>query len=480
MFRSTVHAINTAVVLFSTWLSACGDDRGCPDGFYKNGINCRRIDAGLNSNADSAVVIGPDAENDASAEDDSSSPITAPTAIEAGVGRMDASLVPATSDAAPADATSDASSPDAEAVVDASIDAGPMPECDGLHPCLAGNVCSANKCVSACTQTQCDPNASCSLMGSTPVCSCNGGFASIKDASGKVSCIRDLKCEELGCDAQNGECLGDTAQTRRCACKNGFTGDGKTCSPVSCPIPDLANGKVSTPDGLTFGKMATFTCNGGYDFANKASSVTRMCGADKSWGAAVPKCEPRDCGPLAIPYATVDTSRGTQYGSTPATVVCQHSFVRVGPATVECQADGKWSTRPSCLGCGDKQISNIPGIIKEECDPTAPNWNDWSCGGCVKRNVYLTCGPDTCEGSTPDANGVWCYLGVCTTTCDSEFDCISEPSSSGANAFCSKPSGGICFIFNCATRADCPPGQGCQKSPGSTPFCMPCGGENCF
>lgn len=476
-----IRALTVALVVSSACLIACGD-LPCPTGTVKRDDRCWRIDAGADASADAGDEHATDATVDSGSSlgvVNNPSVVDAGPASDASINTWDSNVA----DTGMALATApDAASDAAHADVEAPTDAAPVAECDTTRPCAAGAVCSATKCVSACTQTQCDPNASCSLMGATPVCSCNGGYASVKDASGKVTCIRDLKCEELGCDKQNGECLGDTAQTRRCACKNGYTGDGKTCSPVSCPVPNLVNGRVSTPDGVTFGNTATFTCNGGYDFANRSSSITRMCGADKSWGAAVPKCEPRDCGPITVPYATVDTSRGTHYGDTPATVVCQHSFVRMGPATVECQADGNWSARPSCLGCGDKQVSNIPGVIQEECDPTAPNWNDWNCVGCTMSKMYLTCGgTNACPlSTTEDANGVWCYLGVCTRGCKSDSDCPSEPWSSSANAGCSGPSGGWCFVLDCATRADCPPGQGCQKSPGSRPFCMPCEGQNCF
>lgn len=371
------------------------------------------------------------------------------------------------------DAASDAARADVEAPPEAGSDAAPVAECDTTRPCAAGAVCSATKCVSACTQTQCDPNASCSIMGTTPVCSCNGGYASVKDASGKVTCIRDLKCEELGCDKQNGECLGDTAQTRRCACKNGYTGDGKTCSPVSCPTPTLTNGTVATPDGSTFGSTATFRCNSGYEFPNKVSSITRICGADKSWGAAVATCVPRNCGAISIPYATVDTSRGTSYGDPAATVVCRTAFVRSGPASVECQADGTWSTRPQCLGCGDGQVSRIAGLIQEQCDPAAPGYNEWNCTSlCRPTTSYVECAISgvTCQ------DGEQCRLGVCSPGCKTEPDCPELPASSRGQLVCT----GWCGIA-CKTRTDCAPGLGCYYSGDGFNYCFPCaqGEANC-
>lgn len=470
----------TLLLSFAALLTAACSDLECPEGLQKDGKLCRRPDASADvadgdsghQSASGSADVG-DAASNATRDGSTDATLTDAGAPEASRAEEAGSMTPATDSSVP-DAT-DSATPN---VGDSSIDSGdsaPAPECSSSHPCGGGYLCEDQRCISPCMRTNCDANATCSLVADKPVCSCNGGYFAIKAADGSITCQRDVKCEELGCDPKNGECLGDTAQTRRCACKNGFTGDGKTCTPVSCPMPSLANGTVSTPDGVTFGKVATFLCNSGHDFATKATSITRTCGADKTWGPAVPACEARDCGTITIPFAAVDTSRGTRYGNPPVTVVCQQNFVRTGPRTVECQADGKWSTRPSCLGCGDKVVSNIPGVIQEECDPTAPNWNYWNCMGCSRNTLYLECLTGTCSTS----NNEWCYLGVCTRNCNSDADCVQAPNVSTATAGCSPPTGGICIVSKCATKADCPPNQGCSKG-GATPFCMPCEGENCF
>jgi hypothetical protein len=310
------------------------------------------------------------------------------------------------------------------------------------------------KCVSACTQTQCDADAACSLVANLPTCVCNRGFLATTSATGSTACMRDVTCEELGCDV-NAICQA-AGQVRKCVCKSGYTGDGKTCMPVSCSVPTLTNGTVSTPDGITFGKTATYKCNAGFSFLSSVAGATRMCGTDGSWGAAVSACSAVDCGPLTVKFGTANTGGGTKYGSSAATFSCQSGFVLSGPAAAECQANGTWTAAPKCSGCGDGIISAELG---ETCEPGTLGQDIWSCSPskCQKSTMYSAC------VSTFDCSpGENCFANGCSRSCSTPLDCPMPPT--GRSATCST----ACAV-PCANAAGCAPGLVCSGG-----LCMKC------
>lgn len=256
--------------------SSCGEPQ-CPDGFDKVGNSCRRQPEG--GTVDPAQADPGDGNVGATAEAGSAAGDGAPAAssLDATTSTEAGSALDATSAIPVADAG--ASNADAQ---------GPSAECDDQRRCSAGYTCEAGRCASACERKQCDPNATCSLMGATPACTCNSGFI----AQGQA-CIRDIACEELNC-SRNGTCEVGSDALRRCVCKNGYVGNGKTCEPVSCPPASglsIPNGTVSTPNGTTFGQSAIYMCATGYGFVS--GDAVRMCqdnGGVGIWSGAAPAC----------------------------------------------------------------------------------------------------------------------------------------------------------------------------------------------
>jgi hypothetical protein len=340
------------------------------------------------------------------------------------------------------------------------ISSASAPECDSTHSCSPGFVCNADTCVSACTQTVCDPNASCSLVSNLPTCACNTGFTASSGSGANTTCVRDITCEQLNC-ATNAICKTDS-QSHSCVCNPGYTGDGMSCAPVSCGQPSIANGTATVSGTTTYGNTVAYACNPGYV---RDGVATASCGTDGKWSATA-ICTPVDCGDPGTPNeGTVATSNGNKFMSV-ATFSCLKGTLQ-GDRTRECQFDGRWSADiPTCSYCGDGTKSET-----EECDPTDARFSAWTCtSSCKKTTAYTACPigiSNACNAGENCASG----FGFCTQTCTESSTCpaISTPRcyvSSMAGA------GGVC-VATCRTEADCAPGLQCLGS-GATSMCFDC------
>lgn len=445
-------------------LAACADPE-CPDGYYKLGKLCKRLDGG---EAIAAGDGGSEPTLDAATSEDSA---TASDSGDSAIIGVDGSSFDAAGiDAAISDATTGVDAAVAEAGVqeDAAADAGAVPECDTARPCSAGYVCAEMKCVSSCVQTQCDPNATCSLVASKPTCACNAGFIAVPAAGGAVSCVRDVACEELGCHT-NAACQVGANQVRTCVCKNGYTGDGKTCNPVSCPAPGLTNGKVNASGGITYGKEASYTCNTGYLLPGSVASITRTCTETGQWSGSEPACTIVRCVAPSSPMNGSCSADGLEYGDT-ATCTCSTNYTLSDIRPRTCQANGTWSAAPSCNRdpyCGDGIVSMNVG---ERCDPKAAGSSIWRCDPvqCQPTTFYNSCDAPNSGDQGSCSFGEKC-LGLCTKICKSVSECQAPPSGSGLSAGCS----GFCFPTGCSRNSDCESGLVCNKT-GSVPTCSPC------
>ncbi len=429
--------------------ASCGEPQ-CPDGFDKVGKVCRRHDASI----DPAVTADGGSEDD----EDASTSTASETARDAAVAAADAR----DGGAQPSMVLEDARTPDLrDATQGTTIEAGvePMPECGPARACGMGYTCDAGKCVSACAQKQCDPNATCSLMNGAPVCTCNSGYIATSGSGGAVVCTADRSCAELGCHT-NSTCLVGADQLRRCACKSGYSGDGRQCTPVSCPAAStlsIPNGTVTTPNGAVYNQTANYACNAGHRLVGMA---TRLCGAEGTWAGAAPSCEPRDCGALTNPArGRVDTSGGTTVGSAAARYTCDSNYTLVGGATRTCQGSAlgaAWSgSAPRCLGCGDGIVSTE---IDEECEPRVGGASAWTCNSatCKRSTIYTYCS-SVSDCTFGESCGTQAF---CSRSCAGGATCPAVPAgvAVSVNAACQSSA---CIAQGCNTHADCAAGLVC-------------------
>lgn len=443
-----LHASAVVVVGFA----ACADPE-CPDGTYRVRNVCRRVDAGVSADEAAVSANAPDA----------SSMESVGTGFDGGrMPNQNPSAPTSTSDAAAGtDATPAADDGGAQSALDSA--AGSAVECDLNRACASGYSCNVGKCVSACVQTTCDPNATCSLANGAATCSCNNGF--VAQGSGiATKCVRDAACSELGCHA-NANCSIGSDGLRHCTCKMGYAGNGMSCAPVSCQPLSIENGTVT--GGTNFEQASTYRCNTGYSFASGVGNTTRTCGADQQWSGTAPRCDPVSCGlPPVVSHATVTpTSAGTLGAQ--ATYTCDRGYALSGNPTITCGASG-WSTRPSCAAtCG-----NNVKEADEECDPTAPGTNRWKCSPtCARQTLY-----SACFQSSDCSSGEVCYNRMCTLRCNSSAGCPAPPVGSGMRSC--DTAVGYCALISCASASDCAPGLVCQNTNGT--FCGGCiSGEQC-
>jgi hypothetical protein len=138
------------------------------------------------------------------------------------------------------------------------------------------------------------------------------------------------------------------------SCESSGTWSDKppACERIRCPDPKVPNGAVrvlGVPYGVTtaytFGVIVFTNCDDGYTLEG---SVENVCQEDGTWVEPFPVCVPVRCPALLIGNATHDGPEAPEFGVR-VTVRCLVGFELFGDATLQCQANGRWSgVMPVC------------------------------------------------------------------------------------------------------------------------------------
>ena len=169
-----------------------------------------------------------------------------------------------------------------------------------------------------------------------------------------------------------------TRHTLTCDTSGTWQGVRATCEAVSCgALAAPTNGTVSTPTGVEYADVATYTCDTGY--AVTGGSATRTCQATGVWSGSPLTCGVIDCG---APPTVSNGSRAftsTTYAST-ATYTCNAGYARTGSASLSCGLTGTWGTPPTCTDIDEcasgsactstgNRCTNFPGTWQCSCAP---------------------------------------------------------------------------------------------------------------
>ncbi|XP_064388229.1 sushi, von Willebrand factor type A, EGF and pentraxin domain-containing protein 1-like [Halichondria panicea] len=267
-------------------------------------------------------------------------------------------------------------------------------------------------------------------FGGTGTYSCNTGY--VLSGSATVNCEASggwstrPTCEIVSCGSlpsiSNGSPDTPTSTTfggtRTYSCNTGYILSGSatvnceasggwstrpTCEIVSCgSLPSISNGSPDTPTSTTFGGTGTYSCNTGYVLSG---SATVNCEASGGWSTR-PTCDVISCGPLPfISNGSPDTPTSTSFGGT-GTYSCNTGYVLSGSATVNCEGSGGWSTRPTCeiVSCG-----SLPSISNGSPDtPTSTSFGRTGTYSCNTGYVLSGSATVTCE-----ASGGWSTRPTC-------------------------------------------------------------------
>ncbi|NWR79184.1 CR2 protein, partial [Centropus unirufus] len=141
---------------------------------------------------------------------------------------------------------------------------------------------------------------------------------------------------------------GETTRHIKCLPDFTWTEAPAPCKRISCPNPDVRNGKLlnswEEKDEYMYGDRLAITCNEGYTLKGASSNVLR-CTSDGTWDPPVPECTPEPyCPRPDIAHGREVYASRNNYGiGTRLRLMCDSGYVLRGQGSTECQANASWA-----------------------------------------------------------------------------------------------------------------------------------------
>uniref|UniRef100_A0A8D2DW57 E-selectin n=1 Tax=Sciurus vulgaris TaxID=55149 RepID=A0A8D2DW57_SCIVU len=222
----------------------------------------------------------------------------------------------------------------------------------------------------ACTQASCSGHGECIETINNYTCRCQPGFRGLE-------CEQVVECDALAhpahgtvdCGPNSGSVPWNTtcafdceegfervgAQNLKCTSSGSWDDEKPWCKAVTCEVlPMLQNGSVhcvhSKAGELTFKSSCKFTCDGGFRLLGPAQVE---CTAQGQWSQQIPVCAAVQCAALSAPRNGSVKCTPSPTGKFPykssCTFHCEDGFDLHGSAQLECTSQGQWTHEvPSC------------------------------------------------------------------------------------------------------------------------------------
>ncbi|NWT39392.1 CR2 protein, partial [Chroicocephalus maculipennis] len=141
---------------------------------------------------------------------------------------------------------------------------------------------------------------------------------------------------------------GETTRHIKCLPDFTWTETPHSCERIRCSNPDIRNGRplrVWAKDDYVYGDTLEVTCNDGFAFRGRSSSIVLQCTIDGRWDPAVPECTPVPrCPKPDITHGTeVYKSKNDYTVGTQLRLACDSGYLLRGQDLTVCQADTSWS-----------------------------------------------------------------------------------------------------------------------------------------
>ncbi|XP_064624524.1 sushi, von Willebrand factor type A, EGF and pentraxin domain-containing protein 1-like [Lineus longissimus] len=188
------------------------------------------------------------------------------------------------------------------------------------------------------------------------------------------------------------------------------------CKEITCRPPMPPHNGFLVTNATTLGSTAIFKCLSGYKINGSQAIV---CLPSGTWSGVEPVCELITCPGLSDPYDGKMVLSGLTPGNS-ATFSCSLGFNLIGPETMNCTAEGSWSSPPPF--CSKVYCPDLQNATNAQPMSSVHIYLDVAVYRCDPDYFFDSNRSTTEVNVTCQADGVWsenvtgCWYGPIVTT----------------------------------------------------------------